>query len=149
MKISIAQITGSVLLTDLQRILFCTKMNWIVCMDLITNQLNWTVCMYLTNLSPFQYHFVVTLMICKDFFDQGVFLLYCDGVIYPAEKLNIMFCNVTEVVKFPIQNTKLCPVHVVTFTLISNLATDHIQKRRGEPGLFSFEYNLSPNLISK
>ena len=43
----------------------------------------------------------------------------------------------------------LCPIHVVTFTLISNLATDDIQKRRGEPGLFSFEYNLSPNLISK
>ena len=42
-----------------------------------------------------------------------------------------------------------CPIHVVTFTLISNLATDYIQKRRGEPGLFSFEYNLSPNLISK
>ena len=33
----------------------------------------------------------------------------------------------------------LCPIHVVTFTLISNLATDYIQKRRGEPGLFSFE----------
>ena len=43
----------------------------------------------------------------------------------------------------------LCPIHVVTFTLISNLATDYIQKRRGDPGLFSFEYNLSPNLISK
>ena len=33
----------------------------------------------------------------------------------------------------------LCPIHVVTFTLISNLATDYIQKRRGEPCLFSFE----------
>ena len=43
----------------------------------------------------------------------------------------------------------LCPIHVVTFTLISNLATDYIKKRRGDPGLFSFEYNLSPNLISK
>ena len=43
----------------------------------------------------------------------------------------------------------LCPIHVVTYTLISNLSTDYIQKRRGEPGLFSFEYNLSPNLISK
>ena len=42
----------------------------------------------------------------------------------------------------------LCPIHVVTFTLISNLATDYIQKRRGEPGLFSFEYNLSRKLIS-
>ena len=31
-------------------------------------------------------------------------------------------------------NTYLCPIHVVTFTLISNLATDYIQKRRGEPG---------------
>ena len=41
-----------------------------------------------------------------------------------------------------------CPIHVVSFALISILATDHIQKRRGEPGLFSFEYNLSPNLIS-
>ena len=36
-------------------------------------------------------------------------------------------------------------MYVVTFTLISNLATDYIQKRRGEP----FEYNLSPKLISK
>ena len=30
-----------------------------------------------------------------------------------------------------------CPLHVFTFTLISNLATDYIQKRRGEPSLFS------------
>jgi hypothetical protein len=41
-----------------------------------------------------------------------------------------------------------CPIHVVTFMLISNLATDYIQKRRGELGLFSFEYNLSQKLIS-
>ena len=41
----------------------------------------------------------------------------------------------------------LCPIHVLTFKLISNLATEYIQKRRGEPGLFSFEYNLSPKLI--
>jgi hypothetical protein len=27
------------------------------------------------------------------------------------------------------------------------LATDYIQKRRGEPGLFSFEYSLLPKLI--
>ena len=32
--------------------------------------------------------------------------------------------------------------------LISNLVTDYIQKRRGEPDLFSFEYNLLPKLIS-
>ena len=32
--------------------------------------------------------------------------------------------------------------------MISNLATDYIQKKRGEPGLFSFEYNLLPKLIS-
>ena len=31
---------------------------------------------------------------------------------------------------------------------ISNLVTDYIQKRRGEPGLFSFEHNLLPKLIS-
>ena len=37
----------------------------------------------------------------------------------------------------------LCPIHVVTCTLISNLVTDYIQKRRGEPGLFFFEYNLA------
>ena len=43
----------------------------------------------------------------------------------------------------------LCPIHVVTCTLISNLATDYIQKRTGQALLFSFEYNLSPNLISK
>ena len=43
----------------------------------------------------------------------------------------------------------LCPIHVVTFTLISNLVTDYIQKRTGQVLLFSFEYNLSPNLISK
>ena len=41
----------------------------------------------------------------------------------------------------------LCPIHVVTFTLISNLATDHIQKRTGQALLFSFEYNQLPNLI--
>jgi hypothetical protein len=34
------------------------------------------------------------------------------------------------------------PIHVVTFMLISNLATDYIQKRKGEPGLFSFEYDV-------
>ena len=33
----------------------------------------------------------------------------------------------------------LCPIHVVTFTLISKLATDYIQKRRGQALLFSFE----------
>ena len=32
-----------------------------------------------------------------------------------------------------------CPIHVATFTLISILATDYIQKRRGEPGLFKFD----------
>ena len=30
---------------------------------------------------------------------------------------------------------------------ISILGTDYIQKRRGEPGRFSFEYNLLPKLI--
>ena len=40
----------------------------------------------------------------------------------------------------------ICPIHVVTFTLISILATDYIQKRRRELALFSLEYNLSPNL---
>ena len=34
-----------------------------------------------------------------------------------------------------------CPINVVTFTLISILATDYIQKRRGQALLFSFEYN--------
>ena len=32
--------------------------------------------------------------------------------------------------------------------LISILVTDYIQKRRGQALLFSFEYNLLPNLIS-
>ena len=32
--------------------------------------------------------------------------------------------------------------------MISNLVTDYIQKRRGEPGFFSFEYNLLQKLIS-
>ena len=32
--------------------------------------------------------------------------------------------------------------------LISILVTDHIQKRRGQAFLFSFEYNLLANLIS-
>ena len=44
----------------------------------------------------------------------------------------------------PKQNWAYCPIHVVSFTLISNLVTDYIQKRRRQPGLFSFEYNLSP-----
>ena len=41
------------------------------------------------------------------------------------------------------------PIHVVIVTLISILATENIQKRRGQALLFSFEYNLSPNLTSK
>jgi hypothetical protein len=45
-------------------------------------------------------------------------------------------------------------IGIVTFTLISILEKDYIQKRRGEPDLLSFEYNLlrlclTPNLISK
>ena len=32
--------------------------------------------------------------------------------------------------------------------LVSNLVTDYIQKRRGEPGVFFFEYILLPKLIS-
>ena len=42
-----------------------------------------------------------------------------------------------------------CLIHVVMFSLISNLVSDYIQKRRGEPDLFSFEYNLLPKFISK
>ena len=42
-----------------------------------------------------------------------------------------------------------CLVHLVHKKLISILVTDHIQKRRGKALLFSFEYNLLPNLISK
>ena len=38
---------------------------------------------------------------------------------------------------------------VVTFTLTSILATDYIQRRRGQALLFSFEHDLSPNQISK
>ena len=33
-------------------------------------------------------------------------------------------------------------------SLISILVTDYIQKRRGQAHLFSFEYNLLPNLLS-
>ena len=36
----------------------------------------------------------------------------------------------------------LCSIHVVTFTLISNLMTDYIQKRRGEPGLAKFDIKV-------
>ena len=63
-----------------------------------------------------------------------------------------LFCINPQVLRFNSvvhDHEHLCPIHVVTFTLISNLATDYIQKRRGEPGLFSFEYNMSPKLISK
>ena len=45
--------------------------------------------------------------------------------------------------------TNALSMYIVTFTLISILVTDYIQKRRGQALLFSFEYNLSPNLISK
>ena len=62
-------------------------------------------------------------------------------------------CPVSVALKNSLQEFKnafcYCPIHVVTFTLTSNLATDYIQKRRGEPCVFSFEYNLSPKLISK
>ena len=44
-------------------------------------------------------------------------------------------------------NLSWCPIHVVTFTLISSLSTDYIQKRRREPGLFSFYYCM-PGIIT-
>ena len=44
----------------------------------------------------------------------------------------------------------LCPIHVITFNLISILVTNYVQIRRRKVLLFSFEYNnLLPNLISK
>ena len=60
--------------------------------------------------------------------------------------LILVHINISSVLEFL---TYALSMYVVTFTLISNLATDYIQKRIGEPGLFSFEYNLSPKLISK
>ena len=46
-------------------------------------------------------------------------------------------------------DSDFCPIHIVTFTLTSIMATDYIQKGRGQSLLFSFEYNLLTNLISK
>ena len=86
---------------------------------------------------------------------EGVFLLgiLClSNKIYGLESLyyigNFQIMHMEETNKSQWE-TPLCPIHVVTFTLISILATDYIQKRRGQALLFSFEYNLSPNLISK
>ena len=62
----------------------------------------------------------------------------------------ICTCNISVVLSllalnlFCFLHYNWCHIHVVTFSLISNLATDYIRKRRGEPDLFSFEYNLSP-----
>ena len=79
---------------------------------------------YLFNLFPFFWHALIPLI-------QQFFLRFF---------LNMQYHGL---------RTPNCPIHVVTFTLISNLATDYIQKRRGQDNLFSFEYNLLPNLISK
>ena len=89
MKISIAQIKGSVLLTDhLQRKDYFA-LKWI---ELYWSNKSW-IELYVSNKPfPFQFHFVVTLMICKDIFGQRAFLLYCDGVILPAENVNIISC---------------------------------------------------------
>ena len=45
--------------------------------------------------------------------------------------------------------TNLLPYPCSGKNLISNLVTDYIQKRSGEPGLFSFEYNLLPKFHIK
>ena len=55
----------------------------------------------------------------------------------------------TELNFYPLVKFYAISMYIVTFAYISNLATVYIQKRRGEPGLFSFEYNLSPKLILK
>ena len=44
--------------------------------------------------------------------------------------------------------TPLCFGYIFALSMISNLVTDYIQKSKREPGLFSFEYNLLPKLIS-
>ena len=49
----------------------------------------------------------------------------------------------------PIESLSLCLGHVLSGkNLISILASDYFQKRRGQALLFSFEYNMLPNLIS-
>ena len=67
--------------------------------------------------------------------------IFCLLILIPKWRSDIHCLKLSQIPK----NSDTCSIHVVTFTLISNLATDYIQKRRGEPGPFSFEYNLSPN----
>ena len=55
---------------------------------------------------------------------------------------------VPKVLTYFFKEYKLMPYPCSGENLISNLVTDYIQKRRGEPGLFSFEYNLLPKLTS-
>ena len=56
-----------------------------------------------------------------------LFMLFC-----------FKFYNINSIMPYPCSGKNL----------ISNLVTDYIQKRRGEPCLFSSEYNLIPKLIS-
>ena len=65
-----------------------------------------------------------------------------------AQTLPIFLCNLglRKIKQFLSFNVSATP-HYITGPLC--LVADYIQKRRGEPGLFSFEYNLLPNLMSK
>jgi hypothetical protein len=56
----------------------------------------------------------------------------------------LKFHNRTDI---KLYSTYYIPIHEVTFTLISILLTDYIQKRGGQALLFSFEYNLRQRQI--
>ena len=52
---------------------------------------------------------------------------------YHYNYFNTVLNMVIQVVEFSIRKIlTICPIHVVTFNLISILATDYIQKRRGQ-----------------
>ena len=63
------------------------------------------------------------------------------GLFEFRESICLRFCNSCCV-------WNVCLVHAVVKNLISILVTDYTQKRRGQALLFSFEYNLLPDLIS-
>ena len=97
----------------------------------------------------------VVKTLCGTFFDDLALTLLsnssCNDLSYTSffiPQMRQSSYSLFSFLVYSVNNTHLCPIHVVSFTLISNLATDYIQKRRGQAFLFSFEFNLSPNLIS-
>ena len=106
--------------------------------------IQWRDCIFILQIWHWKYvrNTIFNLQLWELVFKSFKFIKGLHHTIFPDKTLCIAV-NELEMEIYALS------MYVVTFTLISILVTDYIQKRRGQALLFSFEYNLLLKLISK